>query len=99
MSLVSRAASIVAAGMLSLGMTCAAPSSPDISRERAISIARSQVSFEPTSIDAERVMSGTRPVWRVAFRGTLPGQPPGLFETVIVDVDRQTGDIISVARP
>lgn len=78
---------------------CPSPSStPEISRERAIEIARAEVSFEPDSIDAVRAMSGTRPVWRVTLRGRLPGQPPGLFETAIVEIDRRTGEVVSLAR-
>ena len=39
-----------------------------------------------------------RPLWRVTFRGRLPGQPPDLFETVVVEVDRRTATVVSVAR-
>jgi hypothetical protein len=34
----------------------------------------------------------------VTFRGRLPGQPPDLFETVIVEVDRLSGEVVSVGR-
>ena len=78
---------------------CPGPSSTsEISRERAIEIARAEVSFEPASIDAVRAMSGARPIWRVTLRGQLPGQPPGLFETAIVEIDRRSGEVVSVAR-
>ena len=70
----------------------------EISRERAIDIARGQVSFPPDSIEAVRATSGARAVWRVTFRGRLPGQPPLLFETVLVEVDRRSGEIVSIAR-
>jgi len=84
--------------LTSVAATCAGPSSNEISRERAIEIARSQLSFSPDTIDATRTDSGGRNVWRVTFRGRLPGQPPGLFETLIVEVDRITGEIIGIAR-
>ena len=91
-----RRAVLLVAAVLSLGITC--PSSQEISRERAIEIARPYVSFTPDSIDADRTTSSSRAVWRVTFRGRLPGQPPGLFETTIVEVDRRTGEIVSIAR-
>ena len=76
---------------------CAGPTM-EISRERAIEIARSQVSFEPDTVDAERAASTAGSVWRVTLRGRLPGQPPGLFETAIVDIDRRSGAVVSIAR-
>ncbi len=83
--------------LTSLAATCRAPS-VEITRERAIDIARSQVSFTPDTIHAIGSTSSGRPVWRVTFRGRLPGQPPGLFETAIVDVDRVTGEIVRLVR-
>ena len=74
------------------------PAGTEITRERAIEIARADLKFTPTSIDARRAVSGSRPVWRVEFRGRLPGQPPMLFETRIVEVDRANGAIVSVTR-
>jgi hypothetical protein len=53
---------------------------------------------QPESIEAERAISAGRAVWRVTFRGRLPGQPPLLFETIIVEVDRQSGEVVSIAR-
>lgn len=86
------------AAVASLAATCEAPSSKEITRERAIAIARSQVSFQPDNVDAVRATSAGVAVWRVTFRGRLPGQPPLLFETLIVDVDRRTGAVISLTR-
>ncbi len=86
------------AAILSMAARCTGPSPTEITRERAMDIARAQVSFQPDSVDAERTTSGVRPVWRVTLRGRLPGQPPGLFETAIVEVDRHSGAIVSVAR-
>ncbi len=90
---------LCAAAVLSLAAACPGPSSvSEISRERAIEIAQPNVSFEPESIEAERATSAGRAVWRVTFRGRLPGQPPGLFETAIIEVDRVSGEIVSLAR-
>lgn len=86
------------AAVCSLAATCPGPSQAEISRERAIEIARPHVSFEPDSVEAERATSAGRPVWRVTFRGRLPGQPPPLFETIVVEVDRHTGEVVSIAR-
>lgn len=86
------------AAVVSLAATCAGPSQAEITRERAIEIARPYVSFQPDSIEAERAASQGRPVWRVTFRGRLPGQPPGLFETAMVEIDRRTGEVVSIAR-
>ncbi len=82
-----------------LAVACIRPSPVnEISRERAIEIARGQVSFHPDSIVAVRATSGARAVWRVTFRGRLPGQPPLLFETMIVEVDRRSGEVVRIAR-
>lgn len=78
---------------------CAHGPTAEISREQAIEIARREISFEPDSIDAVHAMSGAAPVWRVTLRGRLPNQPPGLFETVVVEIDRRSGEVVSIARP
>jgi hypothetical protein len=96
---VPRAARLVIAAVLSLGLGCVNPSDPEITRDRAIEIAREQVRFQADTVEAARTTSNNRPVWRVTLRGRLPGQPPGLFETAIVDVDRRNGEIVSIARP
>ena len=70
----------------------------EISRARAIEIARAQISFQPDSIDAKSESVNGRPVWQVTLRGRLPGQPPGLFETAIVAIDRRTGEIVTISR-
>src|SRR5262247_2552265 len=48
----------------------------EIARDRAIEIARAQVSFQPDTVAARRTSSGGRAVWRITFRGRLPNQPP-----------------------
>ena len=85
--------------LLLLAMACpAGPLESQISREQAIEIARQELSFEPDSMEAVLSESRERPLWRVTFRGRLPGQPPGLFETVIIEVDARSGDVVSISR-
>lgn len=87
------------AALLVVAVTCpGGPLESEITREQAIEIARREVSFEPDSVEAVMSTSEGRAVWRVTFRGRLPGQPPGLFETVIVEIDRTSGQIVSIAR-
>jgi hypothetical protein len=92
---------LVALSIASLGALCERPTkSTPITRERAIEIARKQVSFNPDSTDAVQVTSegpGRPTVWRVTFKGRLPDQPPGLFETRIFDIDVRTGEIVGAA--
>ena len=54
--------------------------------------------FQPDSVEAVPSTSAERPMWRVTFRGRLPGQPAGLFETIIVEVDSSSGEVVSVSR-
>lgn len=87
------------APLLLLAVTCpAVPADARITREQAIEIARTEVSFQPDTVEATLDRSGERPLWRVTFRGRLPGQPPGLFETRIVEIDADSGAIVSIAR-
>ena len=82
-----------------LALACpAGPVEPKITRDQAIEIARQEVSFEPERTEAELLTSDRGTVWRVTCRGRLPGQPPGLFETMIVEVDARNGDVVCVAR-
>jgi hypothetical protein len=96
----NRRFALVTAVVLSLGAPSCARwhGRSEIRRDAAIRIARGQASFSPTKIEAKKATSNGRPVWRVTIRGRLPGQPAGLFEMRIVDVDRHTGAILSVAR-
>ena len=70
-----------------------------ITRDRAIEIARKDLSFKPDTVEAVQLTEEQRQIWRVTFKGRLPDQPPGLFETVTVDVDANTGEIVSAAMP
>jgi hypothetical protein len=97
MGFLPRLASYLAIAAL-LCTACTHAAVGDITRDRAIEIARSQVTFVVSSVDAAAVSVRGRPVWRVTLRGRLPGQPPELFETRIVEIDRHSGAVISVAR-
>jgi hypothetical protein len=72
------------------------PHAEELDRDAAIEIAQQEVSFEPQSIEAERLVVDDRKVWRITFRGT-PGPPP-LVPIMIVTIDRITGQVISLAR-
>ena len=92
-----RLIAVLLAALFGIGMACPLRGEA-ISRDRAIEIARSHVPFQPDSVEAERAESSAGGVWRVTFRGRLPGQPPGLFETAIVEIDRSSGRIVSIGR-
>jgi hypothetical protein len=77
---------------------CSRSGMTEISRDRAVDIARAQVTFVPSSVEAVKASASGHRVWRVTIRGRLPGQPPELFETRIFEIDRVTGAIVSVAR-
>jgi hypothetical protein len=88
------------AAVAALGASCDPPvTSTEISRERAIEVARKTVTLEPDSVEAVRVTSQGRAVWRVTFKGRLPDQPPGLFETRIVEIDARTAEIVGASMP
>jgi len=95
-----------------MGALCDPPAQPpaqppteitptEISRERAIEIARKrkEVTFPPDSVEAVQVKSelGGRAVWRVTVKGRLPDSPPLLFETRIFEIDVRTGEIVSAS--
>jgi hypothetical protein len=86
--------------LITAAAACApAAPGPEITREHAVEIARREVPFTPDQVEAVRALSGTTRVWRVTLRGRRPGQPPELFETAVVEIDRRTGAVISVSRP
>jgi len=77
------------------------PSNPlrkEISRQRAIEIARPQVKFQVKSVAAKRDTDNGRPVWRVTFRGKHVSEGHPMTEIMIVLVDRKTGEIVSLAQ-
>ena len=96
---VVRTVGIWTASLALVAVTCpAGPAEPRITREQAVAIAEREVSFQPDQVEAVLVASGERTVWQVTLRGRLPGQPPGLFETVMVEVDAADGVAVSIAR-
>ncbi|MDQ2979697.1 MAG: PepSY domain-containing protein [Acidobacteriota bacterium] len=70
----------------------------EISRERAIEIARPQASFPIRRVETEKTVSDGHPVWRVTLQGDPPATGSPLRETVIVEVDRISGSVVSVAK-
>ena len=85
--------------VLALAWSCAsAPTAQEITRDRAIAIARSQVRWQPFESVAVKGTSSGRRIWRVTLKGRLPDQPPLLFETTVVEIDALTGAVVSVAK-
>lgn len=80
-----------------LAATCPSAAS-EISRQRAIDIARPHATFAIVSTEAVRTTEDGRAVWRVTMQGAplAPGSP--LRPTVIVFIDRQSGEVISIAK-
>jgi uncharacterized membrane protein YkoI len=87
----------VALLLAAMGCASVAPRA-GITRDRAIKIAVTQVKWTPSDVAALRVTASGRQVWRVTLKGRLPGQPPLLFETAIVDLDARTGEVLSVSK-
>jgi hypothetical protein len=83
------------------GCSSTAPTSPTfptgIGRERAIDIARQQVTFTPTSIDVATDTVQGHATWAVTFRAS-DGSHGGLGQFTKVWVDQTTGEIVSLAR-
>ena len=83
--------------MLALLAACASQSSnQEISRERAIEIAREQIDFEPGKVEAVQENDETgRPVWRVTFYAKgVDAAHPGHVSFFVLD--RKTGEIVSL---
>lgn len=89
---------VVLAATLAVVACGAVPTSPSsgITRERAIDIARSSVSFDPTSVDAQRATRQSKAVWVVTLR-RADGSHGGLGQFAEVTIDRSTGNVISIA--
>jgi tellurite resistance protein len=98
---VRKTAALLALVLVSLLAACAAGGGgEEISKERAIELARQHVNFEtfePGRIEAERTTEADRPVWRVTFYGKdVTADHPGHVE--IVTLDRKTGELVSLAK-
>jgi len=84
--------------VLAVPVACHPPNfRAEISRERAIEIARPHVSFPVKSVEAEKTVVHGRPVWRVTFGGEPVSRVHLMGEVVVVEVDRETGEIVSLA--
>jgi len=58
----------------------------EISRERAIEIARQQIDFEPGNIEAVKETDQGRPVWKVTFYGKgVDAAHPGQVSFFLLD--------------
>jgi hypothetical protein len=67
----------------------------EISRERAIEIARQNIHFEPGKVEAVKDTEEGRPVWRVTFYGKgVDATHPGQVSFVVVD--RKSGEVVSL---
>lgn len=91
---------LVLLALVGLAATCGEPPRDvEITADRAIEIAKAQATFPVDTVRAERATEQGRPVWRVTLRGR-PASPdmPEIRPILIVDVDRRTGDIVSIAR-
>ena len=94
---VHRACLLFAVALTVLSCTDAATRpSRDITRERAIEIARQHVTFEPTSTEATAAVRERKQVWVVTFR-RADGTHGGLGQLMEVTIDRQTGTVTSIA--
>lgn len=93
----SAALAVLLLAVTSLAATCPSPAA-EISRDRAIDIARPHATFAIVSIEAARTTEDGRAVWRVTLQGApmAPGSP--LRPTVIVYVDRHSGEVVSIAK-
>jgi hypothetical protein len=91
----SRPIVFICLAVLSL-CACSTPLPDEIDEARAIELAHSQITFEPESVEAEKATEGGRPVWQVTFRG--PAERPPLGNFMMVTIDRQTGEVIALAR-
>ena len=75
---------------------CASQSAgEEISRERAIEIARENIDFEPGNIEAVQETEEGRAVWRVTFYAKgVDATHPGQVSFVVLD--RKTGEVVSL---
>jgi hypothetical protein len=89
---------LVLLALTGLAATCGEPSR-DITAERAIEIAKAQATFPVDTVRADRTTEQGRPVWRVTLRGRPAGPDmPELRPILIVDVDRRSGEIVSLSK-
>ncbi len=68
----------------------------EISRDKAIEIARQQVKFEVQKTEAVKDTEEGRPVWRITFHGKPIGPSNPIGEVMFVVIDRVTGEVVSL---
>jgi hypothetical protein len=81
--------------LLTLAACASRTAGEEITRKRAIEIARQHLEFEARSTEAEKVTDAGRPVWRVTFKGRPP-EEGGVGEVLVVNIDRKTGEMVSI---
>ena len=85
--------------IVALTVGCASAARPaEITRNGAITIARAQVRWVPFESAAVSAQASGRKIWRVTLKGRLPGQPPELFETAVIDIDAVSGAVVRIAK-
>jgi Zn-dependent metalloprotease len=84
--------------LLAVALAACAPrtTTREISREKAIEIARQQVKFEIKTTEAEKAAEEGRPVWRITFHGEPIGPSNPIGEVMFVVIDRVTGEVVSL---
>jgi predicted small secreted protein len=88
----------VLAALMMLAACASRSGGEEISKERAIELAREHLTFEARKVEAVKATDQGRTVWQVTFRGTEPNPSLGLMgEILIVSIDRKTGEMVSVA--
>lgn len=71
----------------------------EISRERAVEIARPHIDFEPIDANARVFRQGARlrPVWAVSFSIPATGNAREFERHTTVEVDAVTGEVLRIA--
>lgn len=90
-----KTAAALLASLILLAACASQGGGEEISKERAIELARPHLTFAARSVEAEKVTDQGRPVWRVTFRGESPGQGR-MGEFLTVSIDRRTGEMVSL---
>jgi hypothetical protein len=98
MTTLKKSTALLALLLIALLAACASGGAGDeITKERAIELARQHIDFEPGRIVAEQVTEEGRAVWRVTFYGKgVTNVRPGLVG--IVTLDRKTGEMVTLAK-
>lgn len=89
--------SLLVLSLLVLAACASQGAGQEISRERAIEIARTHIDFEPGRTEAVKGTEEGRPVWTVTFYAPgVDADNPGLVSIVVLD--RQSGELVSLGR-